>query len=126
MEMVNEAIAFYSRCAAKADLDIKVLFDISALTVPEKFTGALEVFENVEVNDEVMTIVSGGCFLIKDEISEHAPNASFDYEAKLWQFTDEEFTALNQSIKAYGMKIVFVAADDDGGAGGSDDDEEDE
>ena len=126
MEMVKEAIAFYTRCAVKADLDVKVLFDITTLTVPAKFTGALEVFENVEMDEGVVTIVSGDCFLLSDEIAEHAPNASFEYDAKLWKFTASEFAALYAVIKEFGLKVEFVPADDedDEAAGSNEEDGE--
>ena len=114
VQMVKEAMALYSRCAEKAGLAVEIETDIHSIEIPEKFLGTLEVFEDVEVDGECVTIVSGDAFLIKDEIKEHAPSAECNYETKLWSFPDkDEFAALHDSVKEYGLKIDFIEEEDD-------------
>ena len=112
--MGKEAMALYSRCAEKAGLAVEIETDIDSIQIPEKFLGTLEVFEDVEVDGECVAIVSGGAFLIKDEIKEHGPSADCNYETKLWSFPDKgEFAALHDSAKESGLKIAFIEEDDD-------------
>ena len=120
VQMVKEAMALYSRCAEKAGLTVEIETDIHSIEIPEKFVGTLEVFEDVEVDGECVTIVAGDAFLIKDEIKEHAPSAVCNYETKLWSFSEkDEFAALHDSVKEYGLKINFVEEDDDDTGGHS-------
>ena len=76
---------------------------------------------DAEMDEGVVTIVPGDCFLLSDEIAEHAPNASFDYDAKVWKFTASEFTALHAVIKEFGLKVEFVPPDDEDDDAGSND-----
>ena len=130
--MAKEAIIAFgvllaAGCAAKAELDVKVLFDISTLTVPER--GDHRRVGGVRKRRDgrgVVTIVPGDCPLLKSEIAEHAPNASFDYDAKLWSFTDEEFTALHVAIQEFGMRVVFVPADNEDDEAGSGEEREED
>ena len=85
--MAKEAIAFdvllvaRAGCAAKAELDVKVLLDISTLTAPEReFHRRVGGVRKRRDGREVVTIVPGDCPLLKGEITEHAPNARFDYD----------------------------------------------
>ena len=68
------------------------------------------------IADELVFVrlLLGDAFLIKDEIKEHAPSAECNYETKLWLFPDkDEFAALHDSVKRYGLKIDFIEEDDD-------------